>query len=675
MKKILKKFSIILLTLSLIIIGLSGTNKIKAEDVPYRTVTIEKGGREIYTQNGYYPVGGIIDNLEIDGKNINKPEDIFIKNHQIYLADTLNNRVLVYDLDGNYIKEYNNLNNPTGIFVDDNENLYVCLPKSEKVVKLDKDGIILKEYNRPVEPIFGKNSPYVPLKIIVDLRGNLFINGEGSVSGLIQLAQNGSFLGFFGANYSSTSFFQMIIKIFDAGYAKNLPVSPTDLTVDSKGSIYTANSKNGLIKKFNISSEEILKYQVVYSNNDTPIAITTSSLYDIYVLTKSGSIIEHDSLGNPFFIFNIADRLSTGRLGLVSSPADIEVDDNNNLYVLDKTTGQIFMYSPSNFANLVHDGLKKSIDGIYEETVWQEILRLNSFFSLANSAIGQVNYRQKNYDQAMLYYERANDKTGYSLAFWQVRYEIIQNLFGPLLLGVVFLFVALKVLKKVDKKYLIYEPLRKFKTKVMSYKIVEEIAFTKEVVRHPMESFLDIKQIRKTSLKGAFVLLIIAFVFMTIKSVFTAYLFNTTNIERFNVFSEIVIFSAVVFLFVLSNYLISTITDGEGNFKQIFIGLCYALTPIIILSLPITLVSYFLTLNEQFIFSFLNIIMYVWSGLLVISMIKETHNFNVFELIKNILLTIFIALIIVLVLFIVYLLTGQLIDFISSIIKEIRYRG
>lgn len=145
-------------------------------------------------------------------------------------------------------------------------------------------------------------------------------------------------------------------------------------------------------------------------------------------------------------------------------------------------------------------------------------------------------------------------------------------------------------------------------------------------------------------------------------------------LENISLLLIIAIFVSVLALFIIVNYLISTITDGEGSFKQVYISSIYSLAPYLIFILPITLLSRVLTINEAFLYDFSLQIIIVWSVLNLCIMVKEIHNYTISETIKNILLTLFGSIITVTVLIIVYILLGQVYEFIYSLIQEVTIR-
>jgi len=75
------------------------------------------------------------------------------------------------------------------------------------------------------------------------------------------------------------------------------------------------------------------------------------------------------------------------------------------------------------------------------------------------------------------------------------------------------------------------------------------------------------------------------------------------------------------------------------------------------------------------VYQIIDIVRYAWSAILIVLMIKEIHNYTIGQLIKNIFLTIFTLLMIVLVGFLLYVLTAQVFNFIEGIIREVILRG
>src|SRR5690606_33845270 len=102
---------------------------------------------------------------------------------------------------------------------------------------------------------------------------------------------------------------------------------------------------------------------------------------------------------------------------------------------------------------------------------------------------------------------------------------------------------------------------------------------------------------------------------------------------------------------------------------------CYALLPYIVLTLPMTLLSHYLTYNESFIYHFYRDITLGWTIFLLVFSMKRIHNYSFWETVKNIILILFAMAVVVIVGLMVYSFIGQLIDFFVSVIKEVIYFG
>ncbi len=95
------------------------------------------------------------------------------------------------------------------------------------------------------------------------------------------------------------------------------------------------------------------------------------------------------------------------------------------------------------------------------------------------------------------------------------------------------------------------------------------------------------------------------------------------------------------------------------------------MTPYIILMPFIIIVSNLITYNEYFIIQFATLCIYVWVLILIFLAIKEVNNYSVKETVVVILLTAFTLLIAALIIFIVYLLCSQVIDFVGTVAREV----
>lgn len=643
----------------------------------YKTYTISIDGQEIETQTAY-EASTILKN-----DYLQRPENLYIADDNLmYVADSGSKEIVVFDESGKKTNSIGKgiLKKPTGVTIGPDNQIFVADSAKERVYIFSKTGELISEYGKPDSPLFGKKQPYKPLKLNVDRKGNIYIVGEGASNGIIQLNKAGEFLGYFGANTAEASVFQTFKNLILArtGIKKgfsNVPIAPTGIDMDKKGIVYTVT--NGLtveaIKKLNVAGSNML-LQNVYAAN-TAIDIVAGPFGTFYVLDANGYVYEYNSAGNLLFRFGSKDQ-NVQRLGVFKQPTAIEVASNGNLYIADAEQGIIHAFRPTEFTNKLHEGLVKFEEGLYVESeqYWQQVLQMNSSLSLAHIAVGQAYYKQQEYKQALQEFKLANDTDGYSQAFWEIRHELLGIYIADILFVVLLVCLGLYLLIFLDKKFNFLQGIKKLVKHYAKRKPFSELLLLFKMFRHPIDSFYEIKRMKKASVLVATSLYLLLIAELIISLYYTGFLFQSNLLERYHLLLILSIFISVLGLFIMINYLISTINDGEGSFENVYTGTIYALAPYIIFSLPITLLSQFITLNESFLYSFSTQIMLAWAFVLLFLMVKEIHDFSLVDTMKNILLTLFGCIMAVLVLFVLYILVNQVVDFVSSVIQEVMVR-
>jgi tetratricopeptide (TPR) repeat protein/sugar lactone lactonase YvrE len=678
----LKKFSkIIILSLSLMFALTLFTGVKVSADTPYKTFTQDGYGRFVETQTAYTPLTSIIKfgDLEFVGAS-----DIKIgKDGLVYVSDTGNKRILVGTTDGKLVKVIGEgvLDTPKGIFVTEDGKVYAADEKKEKVFVFSKDGELLNEYSKPDSPLFGKGSVFKPQKLVVDKRGNIYVISQGNYNGIIQLSSSGkgNFLGYFGANPTKVTPLTIFRKaIFTeeqlSKMTKIIPATAANLTIDEKGLIYTVTQGDNLqtLKKLNMAGTNII-YPDVY--DFFPAAVAAGPIDNIFVASKDGWIYEYNSEGSLLFLFGGTDD-GRQRVGLFKAVSGIAIDSNQRVYVLDSEANKIEVFKKTEFTDIVHKSIELYQNGRYAESKgpWTEVLRMNSMFDYANLGMGEALYKEGNYKEALEAYRLAKYKPGYSDAFWEIRNVWMKENIIYIILGLFALYVLSKLVKFVDRKKKILKPFRSLRARLLSVKILRELNFIWYFIKHPIDGYYGIKREGKVSYLSANILIFIFLVIAMVNKYGSGFIFSTVREGRYNLGGDVLQLIAVFLMLVICNYLVCTINEGEGRFKDIYCGLVYSFAPYFMFKPFIIAASNVLTLNESFLLSFANFVVYAWVAILVVMMIKQINDYTLGETFKIIGLTIFTILIATLIIFIVYVLVSQVIDFITSIYREAVYR-
>lgn len=681
----MKKFKVlktlgVFFTAATIMLGFP-SQTVKADNASAYTYTVSETGMWSRTQDAYL-TGGVL----FKDMGLNQPEDLFIKNEKIYIADSKNGRILVVDQSTNQSIAVGEgvLTEPTGVFAYDNGDILVADYGASKVALFDKEGNLIRWYERPDSPVFGKSTTFNPRKVIGDDRGNIYIVSEGSYDGIVQISKDGEFIGYFGDNNTKLSIVEAIQNIIftDEQKAKlfnRIPRTFYNLDMDEKGMLYTVTqgSTGDALKKHSIAGTNILNLKKTESlifdeTNFADVAVANNN--QIYAVTATGLIYEYDTYGNVVFSFGGA-AISSEKSGLLSVASAIEVDDKNYLYVLDKERGVVQVFYPTEFAEMTHEALAYYDQGKYDESkaLWTEILKLSGSAKIAHNGLGKTYFQEKDYDKALEHFKAGNNRKDYSDAFWEVRNNALQNN-GTLIISlVVALYIVYILIKFLDKKLHILNPFRNFGKFLGKYKFLRDIGLLKTMLKHPVDSMYYLRRGRHGSITAATVIYLIAFAIFVANMLYTGFIFRLTDARNVSKVFMIVQFFGPITLAVMCNYLVSSINEGIGKVRDVYCLIAYSFAPYIIFMPFLILLTYILTANEAFIISFGTTFIIAWCLSIFFIGLKEVHNYEVGDVIKNILLTIFLMAVVVIVGSILYMFWDVLIEFIYSVVKELAY--
>jgi DNA-binding beta-propeller fold protein YncE len=159
-------------------------------------VIVAKNG-DIFISEGHGAGNNVIFKFSKDGKRIkswgklgtgpgefDQPHSLaFDSRGRLYVADRNNNRIQVFDQDGNFISEMRQFSRPSGLFIDKHDNIYVAASESESVSRNHdgwkrgirmgslKDGKVTAFIPDPNEKATGTSAAE---GVAVDAKGNIY---------------------------------------------------------------------------------------------------------------------------------------------------------------------------------------------------------------------------------------------------------------------------------------------------------------------------------------------------------------------------------------------------------------------------------------------------------------------------------------------------------------------
>lgn len=690
-------------------------------DVTYGTFTKDSYGHQMDTQPAYTPFKMIGKDLaapdpdhpgQYAASPMQKPSDVYISaSDEIYVADTGNNRIVKFDKDGNFQRYYelaeNPLNAPQGVFVDDKGDLLIADTGNKRVVRLSSSGQLLKEYKRPESGNVPEELKFDPIKVAADKRGYIYIVTMGGYYGLVQLNPEGEFQRFYGANSAPFSFIDSLKRaLYTREMYENetskIPPAVNNLAIDDGGFIYTVTNGAAVeaeqIKKLNFQGENILAqynkfgtakqsfgeynwYDIRYVGGIT----TPPQLVDVAVDPEGNFTVidsyytylsQYDANGNLLFYFGGPSSAASSQLGLIKTPVAIDMNSKGEIYVLDSQESMLQAYRLSEFGAMVHEANRLTQEGSYleSEEPWKEVLRLNEQYLPAILGLAQVAYKKGDYEEAARLFKAAGNDTGYSESFWQIRLQWFHarfSFFATLLVVAAVLMFLVNRLARGRTPRMIEGFSDRMATRYVLFSQLKQ-AFV--ILRHPIDGFTALRFENKGGYVSACILLVLTGGALLLSEQMTSFAFNPVPPSSITVTSVLLPFLGLWCGWVVSNYLISSIYRGEGRFKDVFVGSAYALTPFILIGVPLAALSNVMTHAEGAIYDYLRLGMYVWLVFLFIWMVQSLHNYTVGETLLNIMMSLFGLIVLAVLIFLVIGLTNELLIFVHEVYQEVLLR-
>ena len=648
------------------------------------TYTMDDQSEMVRTQDAYLPDRTITD------LGLSDPEDMIIDdNNQAYIVDTGNRRIVIFDLNTEKVvkvinkqtvesKDFTGFDTPKGIFRTNEGEIYVADTGAKTVFRFTKDFEYVRRYDRPTAPIFADTN-YEPSKVTVDSGNNLYIVSEGVYAGIIQLANTGEFLGYFTSNKATLTPQQVFLKIIytkeqqkKSAALNTLPSTFSNVYVDKKGTAYSVCMGKGgdLLKKHSTNGKNMFNGAIISSDAFTDVTADDNGI--IYASDSKGFIWVYTSSGE--VIFSLGEQAEdTDISGLFSSLTTIAVDRDGNIWAADGKKGFLQSFTPTEYATTIFKALDEYENGDYDDALkdWNYVLQLNQMSVLAHNGVAKAYFNAEKYDKAMEHFEIAGNRDGYSDAFWEVRNKSIQKWLGTVLVILIILIALKVIIGFIDKNKIIKKKKRALGKVLKNTPVIGEIGYAFKCAKHPIDRYYDIRVHKNGSMIAATIIYIVFFGVYMLYQTSKGFIYQYTKVEDMDMGAVVVGFFAILILFIVCNYLVTSITDGDGTLKQVYMIPAYGLMPVMICMLATIGMSYVLTYNESFILTVIMIIGLVWSIAVIFEGLSTVHDYDFKNTVVSLLITAVFMLIAAIVVLVVIIMWEQLYDFLLTVGKEI----
>ncbi len=410
---------------------------------------------------------------EFECGKLNVPEDIYIRDNYCFIADTNNNRIIIYDISNNdfrfirIIDSFSNngkqdkFSNPNGVFANAQMELFIADTTNGRIVKLDFEGNFINVFGKPEITVMSNNYEYFPKKIVVDEDYRMYILATGMTEGLMQLNKNGEFIRFYGSNPVRPNMFELLFRNFLTQEQISrrrifIPQEYSNVTLSNERFIYTSTLgvENEQVKHLNYSGKNIIRMDNLvhnkYGDHTTVpdiVDVGVDKSDNIYTLDqKSGRIYQYNELSDLMFVTGgIGDKQ-----GSFKKATALAVADDGRVFVTDSMKNNITVFKPTEFGALVLKANDLYIEGYFKESRdnWDEIIKRDANYTLAKKSIGSAYLQEKQYYSAMKYFLEGRDFKGYSQAFEKFRTDFLRKNFNIICIIIIIFITLVLVFKK-----------------------------------------------------------------------------------------------------------------------------------------------------------------------------------------------------------------------------------
>ena len=202
----------------------------------------------------------------------------------------------------------------------------------------------------------------------------------------------------------------------------------------------------------------------------------------------------------------------------------------------------------------------------------------------------------------------------------------------------------------------------------------QSLRFGLYVITHPFDGFWDLTHEKKGSLAAANTFLFFFLLTRVLKQILTSFQFISRPLQHFSILEEVLSLLAIFLVICIGNWAMTTLFNGKGRFKDIYMALCYALVPYTLLQLPMTFISNGLTYEEGSLYSVIMTVALICCAFLAFVGMMEVHDYGPGKTLIFLIVTVLAALVIIFLVLVFFSLLSDAVAYLISMYREIVYR-
>ena len=205
-------------------------------------------------------------------------------------------------------------------------------------------------------------------------------------------------------------------------------------------------------------------------------------------------------------------------------------------------------------------------------------------------------------------------------------------------------------------------------------RVLNGFAYLPYLAIHPFEGFYEARFRGKGSILTAGILFALYGIIQIFTAQYTGFINNIRHLYGLESSELFLSGTLPVVLFIISNYSATTLMNGNGRFRDIFMVTCYSLTPLIVFGLITTIVSNVLIIEELPILTAFYMIGVVWFLFLLFAGLCVVHEYTALQNVAALFFTVVAAIILLFLSVLLLILADRIIGFVNVVFIELAKR-
>ena len=194
------------------------------------------------------------------------------------------------------------------------------------------------------------------------------------------------------------------------------------------------------------------------------------------------------------------------------------------------------------------------------------------------------------------------------------------------------------------------------------------------VIFHPFDGFWDLSHEKRGTLAAAHTFLGLFLLTWVLRLMCTNFQFISAPVQYINIYEQCGSLLLPFLILCIANWGLSTLFDGKGRFQDIYMAMCYALVPFILIQLPLVLLSHMISFDEYAYYTVLAGISVIWSLGLVFVGLMQVHDYSAGKTVIFLVATVIGAMIIMFLMLVFFSLLSDAVSYFVSLYREIVFR-